>query len=60
MGEKIYYLVEVVIFATIGFNLIFKPDSELVQKVIKNQNIARLLGVVAIANAVINFKKLIM
>lgn len=54
MGEKLYYLVEIMIFSSMAVLFLRKPQTF---KVIKNPNILRVLGVVAIINALMNFTK---
>lgn len=62
MGEKLYYLVEVIIFSSIALVFIFSPQSILNALKLKLQKekldiIRVIVVIVAVLNAVINLNK---
>jgi len=62
MGEKFYYITQVLIFSGIAIFAIRKPKL-LVKNIFKNDNtkvvVGRVFGVFAIINVIINLKKLL-
>jgi len=63
MGVKVYYIVEILIFTTIGIYALLKPIT-LSEIVLKNENykltnVIRVLGIIALLNAVMNINKLL-
>ena len=63
MGLKVYYIVEIFIFTAIGIYALLKPG-ELSKIILKNENnklinIIRILGIIALLNAVMNINKLL-
>jgi hypothetical protein len=63
VGEKVYYLIEVIIFVSIGCVALFKPMAlvkSLFKKNEKKHSVGvRILGLISILYAVINLLKLL-
>jgi hypothetical protein len=63
MGEKLYYLVEILIFLSLGVLCIFKTDyvsKNILKKSSKNSyGMVMFLGVISIANVIRNLLKLL-
>lgn len=52
MGERLYYLIEFIVFIGIGVYSLFKP--EYLKKLISNKLVVRILAVVCLAYGCVN------